>query len=272
MGGGDSMWRPEATAGDVALLRVPLAAFGPEVRIADPSRYAALPRPERGWELQNRFVGDYVLYGTGTTWGYYAENVDPRVFVHRVDGEGRTTVLPLPHGVDRIEVMGRDAVVVGTDGRDLHFSAVSLHGDAPRMGGRYTQPNASQGETRSHGFFYRAESDHEGVLGLPIRSGTQPGWHQLVNGSASVLFLRVEDLNFRRVGALGSRDGNVNDQCVVSCVDWYGNARPIFLRGRTFALLGYELVEGRADAEGDIEEIGRTHFYRDMDRRERAAN
>ena len=30
----------------------------------------------------------------------------------------------------------------------------------------------------------------------------------------------------------------------VSCVDWYGNARPLFLRGRVFALLGYELVEG----------------------------
>ena len=27
-------------------------------------------------------------------------------------------------------------------------------------------------------------------------------------------------------------------------MDWYGNARPLFLRGRVFALLGYELVEG----------------------------
>ena len=26
---------------------------------------------------------------------------------------------------------------------------------------------------------------------------------------------------------------------------WIGNARPIFLRNRVFALLGYELVEGR---------------------------
>jgi hypothetical protein len=30
-------------------------------------------------------------------------------------------------------------------------------------------------------------------------------------------------------------------------VDWYGNARPLFLRGRIFALLGYEIVEGRLD-------------------------
>ena len=27
-------------------------------------------------------------------------------------------------------------------------------------------------------------------------------------------------------------------------MDWYGNARPIFIGDRTFALLGYELVEG----------------------------
>jgi hypothetical protein len=42
-------------------------------------------------------------------------------------------------------------------------------------------------------------------------------------------------------------------------VDWYGNARPIFLRGRIFALLGYELVEGavRRDA---IREVQRANF------------
>jgi len=39
----------------------------------------------------------------------------------------------------------------------------------------------------------------------------------------------------------GARD----DGCKASCVDWYGNARPIFLGERVFALLGYELVEGR---------------------------
>jgi hypothetical protein len=39
-------------------------------------------------------------------------------------------------------------------------------------------------------------------------------------------------------------DGVKDDGCKASCVDWYGNARPIFLRGRTFALMGYEIVEG----------------------------
>jgi hypothetical protein len=37
----------------------------------------------------------------------------------------------------------------------------------------------------------------------------------------------------------------VADHCKASCVDWYGNARPIFLGERVLALMGYELVEGR---------------------------
>jgi hypothetical protein len=48
----------------------------------------------------------------------------------------------------------------------------------------------------------------------------------------------------------------VDDDCRVSCVDWYGNAHPLFLGGRVFALLGYELVEG-AVADGRIAEVRR---------------
>ncbi len=38
-----------------------------------------------------------------------------------------------------------------------------------------------------------------------------------------------------------------NDGCQASCVDWYGNARPLFVHGRVLALMGYELVEGSVD-------------------------
>ena len=49
------------------------------------------------------------------------------------------------HGVDRIEQMGSDAVVVGTDGKDPHLTSVRL-GDWPEMASRYTRKAASQGE------------------------------------------------------------------------------------------------------------------------------
>ena len=45
-------------------------------------------------------------------------------------------------------------------------------------------------------------------------------------------------------------------ECEVSCVDWYGNARPIFTGGRLLALINSELVEGELE-DGVVSEIRR---------------
>jgi hypothetical protein len=262
--GGDTMWAPEVSAGDVALLRVPVASFANRVGTAREKAYTALAKPARGYTMQNRFVGGHVLYGTGSGWGY-AEDSDHRVYAYPVAG-GRPFALKLAHGVDRIEQMGDAAVVIGTDGTDLHFTAVDLERET--IADRYRQKGASQGELRSHGFFFKPTGEDEGVLGLPVRSGDSAGYQHLVEGSAKVLFLGVDHLKFKRLGALAARNETPDDQCQVSCVDWYGNARPIFYRGRIFALLGYELVEGHIDGER-IRETGRTSFL--MKHRLRAA-
>ena len=256
--GGDWMWSPEDSNGDVALLRVPVGAFTSRVGTARAAAYRELPRPEKGTSMQNRFVGAYLLYGTGSSWGYAENERDDRVFVAPYAG-GSPFALRLVHGVDRIEAMGSGAVVIGTDGKSLHFTSVDLERQA--IADRYTQKHASQGELRSHGFFYKSMGDGKGVLGLPIRSASSPGYEHLVNGSAQVLFLDVDHLRFARLGALESGRGGEDDQCKVSCVDWYGNARPIFYRGRVFALMGYELVEGSI-GKGRIKEIGRTSFLK----------
>ncbi len=160
--------------------------------------------------------------------------------------------MPLPHGVDRIEALGGNAVVVGSNGRDLHFSSVRL-ARHPVAASRYVRKGAAQGETRSHGFFYRQDTEQEGLLGLPIVGGDEAASGQLRRASASVLFLRSQDLALAELGALAAQPAAVNDGCVASCVDWYGNSRPIFLRGRVFALMGYEIVEGRVDAKRIVE-------------------
>jgi hypothetical protein len=250
------MWTPEVPAGSLGLVHVPLSAFGPNVRALSRAAYRTLPAPARG-SIQNRFIGDYVLYGSGTSWGRRrpgSEQQD-RVFLHQYR-EGRTFALDISGGVDRVEAMASDAVVVGTDGANLHFRAFEL-GSAPRAAGHYIRQGASQGETRSHGFFYRPTGERQGVLGLPTRAASQPGVAQLVHGSAEVLYLAVDQLRFSELGALASTDERQEDRCQVSCVDWYGNARPLFYRGRVFALLGYELVEGRI-AQDAITEVGRT--------------
>ncbi|HEX6911855.1 MAG TPA: hypothetical protein VF142_15740, partial [Longimicrobium sp.] len=255
-GGGDGMWNAEHTDGDAALLRIPLERFGDGTGAAGQELYRPLPTPA-GHTLQNRFVGDYLLYGAGPGWG---APVESRSTLFAVPWrEGSATALPLPHAVDRIEVMGGDAVVVGSDGENLHFSAVRLDG-APVVAQRYVSAGASQGELRSHGFFYKPDGRDSGILGLPIRGPGRPGYAHLTEGSASVLFLRNRASRFEELGELAAgTDGSADDGCRASCVDWYGNARPLFLRGRIFALLGYEIVEGAVDG-GRIRETRRINY------------
>jgi hypothetical protein len=118
---------------------------------------------------------------------------------------------------------------------------------------------ASQSELRSHGFFYKPNGDDSGLLGLPIARQGRPGYRHLIEDSAAILFLKNENLNFDQIGELEAQNTSTNDGCRASCVDWYGNARPIFLRGRIFALLGYELVEGRID-DGTMRETRRLNY------------
>src|SRR5262249_17861460 len=147
----------------------------------------------------------------------------------------------------------------------------------PKAGDRYVLRNAAQSETRSHGFFFRDDpgpdnsySGAYGVLGLPVGHPMRPGFAQLFDESAGVVFVRREAGRFNPLGELLSQpDKATADDCVASCVDWYGNARPIFVGERAFALMGYELVEGRITGTS-IEETGRVNVSSTIRRRERS--
>jgi hypothetical protein len=260
---GDAMGGPEVSGGRVALLRVPISSFGDGWRPAPASRYRWLPSP-RGdeYSFRNRFVGDHVLYGAGAL-GSGAEDKTGMVVVAPVRG-GPVAEIALGHAVDRIEALGRDALVVG-DGADesLGFSSINLApGARPRRGDLFTLPAASEGETRSHAFFFRPTTADgaSGLIGLPIARAAEPAMQRFFGSAAAMLFLRLDDRRFSPAGELAAQTrGVVDDDCQASCTDWYGNARPIFLGDRTFALLGYELVEGRL-AGRNIREIGRVNF------------
>ncbi|HEX9933261.1 MAG TPA: beta-propeller domain-containing protein [Allosphingosinicella sp.] len=256
--GGDSMWSAEATHGDLALLSIPMAAFADGVREVPLRHYSPLPKPEgESWNLQNRFVGDHLLYGAPTPASGSV------VAVSLADRSA--TRLALGHGVERLDAIGRDGIVIGTGGGALGFTAVDLRHATPRVAEEFRLPSAQQGETRSHSFFFRADpgsaDGSAGILGLPVaRNVPQPGSSPRL--SAAMLFLRRSGGRLAQAGELAARataGTQSDDGCVASCVDWYGNARPIFIGGRIFALLGYELVEG-SEAGGRIREIGRTSF------------
>jgi hypothetical protein len=269
-GRGDGMWGPERGDGrGFALLQVPLDAFGDGSEEAERRYYRVLP-PFAGdpYNLRNRFVGNYVLYGAAGSYG--APRNDAAVVAAPV-GRGEATILSLPHGVDRIEVLGSDALVVGSMGRDLGFSAVKLGGRAPRLSERYVQRAAAEGESRSHAFYYNPDANSDdgdtGIVGLPIARPAESRYSRFFGSAAAMLFLRREASGFSPAGELDARpEGTVDDACQASCTDWYGNARPIFLRGRIFALLGYELVEGRMRG-GRIGELRRVNFAPGGERR-----
>lgn len=259
--GGDAMGGPEVSGGRIALLRLPIAEFGDGESSAPSSRYRPLPSlPGSSWSFRNRFVGDHILYGGGR---FREGQREAPVVVAPVRG-GPPTILNLRHAVGRIDIIGRDAIVIGSDaGENLGFTAVELpRAGQPALGDRFVLPAASEGETRSHAFFFRSDSPDgaSGLLGLPIARAADPSYRRFFGSAAAMLFLRRDDRRFARAGELAAEvRGVTDDGCEASCVDWYGNARPIFLGGRIFALLGYELVEGRF-ADGAISEIGRISF------------
>jgi hypothetical protein len=257
-GRGDGMWAAETNAGDLALLRVPLASFSDGRDAAPADAYRALPKPA-GYALQSRYVGAYLLYGAGTGWHRPQPTTQSQVYAVRY-ASGDAYALPLVHAVDRIEALGSNALVAGSDGRDLHLTSVRL-ARIPVAVDRYIRKDAAQGETRSHGFFYKPETDLDGLLGLPIVGGDERGTRHLRKTSPALLYLRNRGLSLSALGTLDAHPGEAdrNDGCRASCVDWYGNSRPLFLRERVFALMGYELVEGKV-GEKSITEVRRVSF------------
>jgi hypothetical protein len=248
----------------LALLDLPLAAFGTNVRHLAASAYRPLP-PIDGDQLENRFLGDWLIYG-----GRSGRSDDPTardgrtgpssVFAVPLGHAGEPLRLRLPHNTLRIERAGNDAVVTGYGGRDgLSLSYLSL-GEAPRLAATATLAGRFESEGRSHAFNAAMRPDGTGLIGLPttrrvFRAGR--GWSD--SESSDLSYVRIAaDRSLAHAGELspGRRRAASGYRCLVSCVDWYGNSRPIFTGGRIFALMGTDLVEGRL-VDGRIAEAGR---------------
>ena len=234
----------------VTLLRVPLNAFSDGSVEAPASYYRSIARGD--WVIA-RFIGNYVVVGTAT---FSKDEADPgTVVVTAWEGTSRVT-LRLAHAVERIEAMGTHAVVVGPQDDSLAMTAIRL-ADRPSVAGTFVYSAASQSEYRSHGFFYRPDGPDDGVFGLPIEMTARGDKEDRRDRPARILFIRNRGLTFASAGTLDpSPATTVDDNCRASCIDWYGDARPIFIGGRIFALSGYQMVEGRL-GDGLVERVGR---------------
>lgn len=251
-GFGDAMWGPEFGFGDLGFVKIPLDRFSQTDTVLTQADYVRLPGANEGYGITNRYVGDYLLYG----WIWVNRDTSPSIYAYPFTATetATTSVVALEHTVERIEILNQDAAfVVGQDDDALVMTALDLR-DTPAVVSSSRVSRAYQGESRSHGFFFKPSSADEeglGMLGLPILRFSEDvaSWWQYGYSSAEVMFLEVQaDLNLSEMGSLASDTSlNFDDSCVASCADWYGNARPIFYQGRIFALVGYELIEGTVE-------------------------
>ena len=257
--GGDGMWGRNRSGGATRLLRLDLDRFGDGSGAARATDYLPLPDiPRETWPRENRFVGGHLLFATGR------ENREGFVLasdLFAVDLEdGGVRRFDLPARVGRIEALGSDALVVGAGADAVTLFEVRLDGEA-RLGQRHRLEGVGESERRSHGFFFRPDRPGagEGLLGLPVQRYTSGSAIEDWSGRVDTAFLRRDASGFTSLGALASSGSGRDDGCRVSCFDWYGQSRPIFLRGRVFALMGYELVEGRVEG-ARIREVARVDF------------
>lgn len=268
-GRGEGMWGAESARGRAALVTLPFERFGDGSDESEDDDYRILPALEDGYGARNRFVGDHLLYSSTASNDRRPEDEEDIL-----GAEGILTVVPLGEGpirrfmlpgrIGRIEEMGRDAIVVTTTDDDMVFTTVGLTGPRPVISDQFVMLSADESEERSHAFYFMPDPDSpdgsRGVLGLPVFRGADAeaiddyGRDEV----GAVAFLRRGGGRLADLGSLDATPGvaNADDGCRASCYDWYGDARPIFLGGRVYGLLGYEIVEGRERA-GRMRELRR---------------
>ena len=236
----DSEWGAETQP---AILDIPLSQFGPQVTELPASRYEYLP-PLEGYINVNRFVGSSLLYDdlVDESDGYRAS-----VWVKNLDSRLPPVRLPVEHLVERIEPVGDVAVVIGTDDQSaLGLTSLST-GKNPTVGHTTWLHRAVQADERSHSFNFRRDRSLN-VIGFPVIYAPEGErydyfWPDEANDVHMTFFGLTPDLGFQMLGEFIGRSTE-DDDCEVSCTDWYGDSRPFFIDDQIYALLGYELIEG----------------------------
>ncbi len=209
---------------------------------------AELDRGEDLWVSRVRYVDGWVLAAV-EDWARGGHLVAQRL------ADGATFELPMSGYLSRIEPMaGIGALTVAQTEAGLELCAIDL-GDGARLLDPVTLEGVGSGESRSHGFFFRPTGSG-GLFGLAVLGEQAPqGDAWWGDGVSNIAFFDANRAGGLELLGTVSAGGDAEGVCETSCVDWYGNTRPIFLRDRAFALMGSELVELEI-GEG-VEELAR---------------
>lgn len=228
--------------------------------------------------IANRFIGDWLVYGARENFGgsmpwewrhldHHEEKPEPgsgRLYAIPLDRVAEPVEVPLAHQLTRLEALGEGAFVTGyRDRHGLLVDYLDLSG-APRIASTARLADRYESENRSHAFNYTFRPEGGAVMGLPTvvrRADSGRAWWW--SGQSDISYLALDTAGqLGDLGAIAGRPiGEVKRgygyRCEVSCVDWYGNARPIFIGDMIFALMGTGLVRAEI-RDGQIVETART--------------
>lgn len=247
-------------------LSTPLSAFSATPRTLSERRYTMLPSV--GGAIENRFTDDFLIYAGREGWSSYAPHpgsediLSSRAVAVPTARPRAFTQFETPHSALRVERLGDNAVITGyRDWRGLSLSFVNL-GGAPGIASTLLLPERYESEGRSHAFNAVVNEQGAGLLGLPtVMRRAQSGrwwWRSAGSDVSFVSFDAAGRLNDS--GAVrGTSPRHSDYRCEVSCIDWYGNTRALFIAGRVFALSGTELIEG-ALVDGEVRERQRVNL------------
>jgi hypothetical protein len=197
-----------------------------------------------------RFVDEWLVYGSSNTDEDVAmSKPQTRIVTLNERRSDRAQELTIGHSAIRIERLGQDALVNGyaPDAKGLHVSVVGLNRQA-RVIDSLLLPNRFESEGRNHAFNYTFEGD-DIVMGLPtIQRDIDAHQRYWYSDESDLSYIRFAKKRLTPLGVLAvtpkKESAEPSDyECEVSCIDWYGNARPIFTPDGWFGLMGTELVE-----------------------------
>lgn len=236
----------------VRFFRAPFNTFMRTPRPLPQENYTNLP-PVPGSGMENRFTATHLVYASRTAWSSHPPNENQQV------APGRIVVVPTarphaatsieaPHSALRVERLGPNFIVTGyADSRGLRVSVIDPHG-VPRVASTILLEGRYESENRSHAFNGVSARNGVAIMGLPTVGGRLEAgrwWWRSTQSDVSFVGLDRSGA-LRPLGELSPRDAEPHEAytCEVSCVDWYGNTRALFIRGRVFALAGVNLIEG----------------------------
>jgi hypothetical protein len=277
---------------------IPLGRLGARLTEASPAMFTELPGTPT-YSVASRFTDHYLVYGGMSRFRRYPdfsayadypaderrrhlaevmEDLRPKpAVVVPIGRPDAYRTIDIGHTVIRAERVANDIVLTGyRNGRGLSVTLIDL-GGRPRVGSTALLAGRYESEGRSHAFNSIVETDGSGLMGLPTVGQVSDSERYSWRSRASDLSFLAMDSNrrLRPIGELERRfdyvdeydreteaedeDGVPGYKCEVSCIDWYGNSRPIFTGGRIFGLAGTELIEGRI-AGGRISEVQRLNI------------